>query len=271
MKILFYPNKPIPGQRVYHFLDHLNIDWTNDPDDDGITHVHYFDYSNRVDDLPTELDKFVGNVKIINYDLRNIKKDFIDDVFNDVFGYSVRLDPTTHRGMCGIKSSQNAIHSLKMIECPIKPHMIDTAPRFSKSGEPHYRIYVKLIDTRVTPDTLRDWRVVVMGYKPVYLFEKHIDVTCLAHVAKGKKFKTYGHTDLSVHFSEEEIDNIQAFILKAGYEFGEMDILRDNSTGLPYIVDFNPVAAGGVFNSMDNGDEAIRYLSNKYYETYLNN
>lgn len=255
---------------MHHFKPHLGAEYTNDPAEDGVTLVHHYNRSNRIDELPEELNAFISKgVYVVNSRLLNIKKDYLDDVFTEVFGYSLRLDPTTHRGMAVKKSTQNAIHAGHLIQCPIKPHQIDTTPRFSASGEPHYRQYQKFIDTRIAPDRIRDYRVVVMGCEPVYLFEKHIDSTCLFHVDRGKYMNTFGHKDLRNHFSEDEIDNIWRWLVRTKSDFTEIDILRDNSTGLIYITDSNPVSAGGVFKSMNNGEEAIKYLANKYKEIYL--
>ena len=269
MKVLTYPNRLAGGQRLLHYLKTLGVQYTDDINAKGVTHVHHYNFSNkRV--LPESLIPFKDKgIKIINEHLENIKKDHIDDVFTKVFGYSLRLDPTTHRGMCGVKSTQNAIHFMKLIECPIKAYQVDNEPRYSKSGEPHYRMYVKFIDTRISKDRIRDWRIVVMGNKPVYLFEKHIESDCLTHVAKDKYFKVFGYEDWESKFSAEEVDNIKAFILRANIDFGEIDILRDNSTGLIYIIDINDVPASAIWNHADNSDEILNYLSSKYKECYL--
>ena len=57
-------------------------------------------------------------------------------------------------------------------------------------------------------------------------------------------------------------------LFRSKVDFGEMDVLRDNSTGLIYIVDINPVAGGLVFKTMSNGDDAIKYLAQIYKTTY---
>ena len=270
MKILYYPQQPAGGQRVFHYLKNLGIEWTGDIHDDGITHIHHYNYLNRIDIPLIEFKAFrEAGVQIINDTLLNIKKDYIDDVFYDIFGYSIRIDPTTHVGYCGIKTSQNAVHGLKMLECPIQPYEVDTIPRVSNNGEPHYRIYMKLIDTRISPTIIRDFRIVVMGGEIVYLFEKHLDSSCLAHPQKGKYFKAYGYKHMNKFFSEDEVKKIYQYIQRTNTNFAEIDILRSNYDGKMYIIDENPVPGGGVFNAMDNKDEVIQYLSECYKRCFI--
>jgi len=127
----------------------------------------------------------------------------------------------------------------------------------------------ELIDTRIAKDRLRDWRVVVMGYRPIFLYEKHLDITFTFHSEKDKYFKAYGHYSLTPHFTNEEISKIKEFILKTNVDFGEVDILRDNSTGLIYIIDINDVSGGAIWSHMDNSESVIQYLSNQYKDIYL--
>lgn len=269
LKILFYPNNLAGGQRVMHYLKELGVDYTNDINDPGITHAHYYEFKNeRV--IPDWIHLFMKDGKyVINNKLTNIKKDHIDDVFTDVFGYSLRVNPTTHRGICVKRSSQNALHQGELIQCPIKPWEVDMVPRTSGTGVTHYRIYTRLIDTRIDQDIIRDFRVVVMGYDPVFLFEKHMSSKGVFHPVKGGYYKTYGYVSLSPSFTQEEIDKIREFIIKANVDFGEIDILKSAYDGRIYICDINDIPGGVIFNTMDDGDETIKYLAEKYKQTYL--
>jgi len=267
-KVLYYPNNLAGGHRMLYYARELNLDWTNDPQEDGITRVHYYAYENETLHIPKEIAHYDN---IINCKCLNIKKDYIDDKFKEVFGYSIRIDPTTHRGMCVKKTTQNAVHNAKIIECPIGAHLVDVLPRYSMSGTEHTVMYQKMIDTRRSNLEIRDFRFVVMGYQPVFLFEKLMDTQSFSHVKKDGFLRTYGYqpSQFNMFFAEDEINKIKEFIIRCGYDFVEIDVLRDNSTGLIYIIDANPVPGGGIFQSMHDGEYTIEYLSNKYKETYL--
>jgi hypothetical protein len=269
MKLFTWPNKPVPGQRLTKYLEILNIPWTQDTADPDISWLMHYNYSNREDSCPDLLRKmsFDLEMPIINESLLNIRKDYVDDVFTEVFGYSLRLDPTQHWGMCIEKSTQNAIHRGRFIQCPITPGMIDRKVYPSKSGEPHVRMYVKMIDTRIDEETIRDFRVAVMGAEPVALFEKHLGMKSFFHPFKENKFEAFAFDNMTPYFSDYEIDQTKMFIKKMGIEFAEIDILRDNSTGLMYIIDVNPVPAGGLFNLI--GGPFVEKLANTFKTMHL--
>lgn len=269
MKVFTYPNTLAGGQRAFHYLKTLDVPWTKDPLDPEITHLFHYNYSNRVDECPAPLKVLQKelNVPIINEHLLNIKKDFLDDRFKEIFGYSVMVDPTKHYGTVYVSSTQNAIHLHKLIQCPIKDWQIDRKVHPSNQGEPHYRVYKRWIDTRISPDTIRDFRVIIIGGEVVYLIEKHLDYTSVSHPKKGKKFEVYGHDTMDKFFSREEQNNIQEFINLMGIDFAELDVLRDNSTGLMYIIDANSVPAGPALVAL--GDRVIKKLSDKFKEAHL--
>jgi hypothetical protein len=269
MKVLTFPNKIAPGQRLGFYLKGLGIESTTNISNPDITHVHHYNYANRRV-LPQVLEQFQDRgFNVVNSKLTNIKKDYIDDVFKDVFGYSVRVNPVTHRGAMVIKSSQNATHAGRIIQGPIPAHKVDTKPRYSNRGEPHYRMYQKLIDTRISKDKIRDYRIIVMGYEPVLLLEKHIGITSTFHVAKGDYFHVLTDRTLNNAFSMDEAAKIKKFILQANVDFGEIDVLRSNYDGLIYIIDINDVPCGAVWNHTDNPDGVLAYLTSKYKDTYL--
>jgi len=269
MKIFTWPNHPVPGQRLARYLNILGVEFTTDTADPDIKWLMNYNYSNREDRCPELLSDMSENMEmpIINGSLLNIRKDHIDDVFTSVFGYSLRLDPTKHMGMCIEKSTQNAIHRGRFIQCPIRKQDIDRRTYPSKSGEPHVRMYVKMIDTRIDTETIRDFRISVMGGSVVALFEKHLGNGSFFHPYKENKFEVYPFDSMDPYFTRDEIRKTHFFINDMGIDFAEIDILRDNSTGLMYIIDVNPVPAGGLLNNID--DSFVEKLANNFKEKHL--
>jgi len=267
MKLLLYPNSIGGGQRLSIFREILGFQHTTDPTEEGITHAIYYDKKNRKD-YPADVFKPVTDkgIKVINSKIVSNKKGYVYDVFERVFGYTIRVDPTKHIGMCLVRSEQNAIHQGKFIECPIKDWQVDREPRISGTGEPHYRQYVKIIDTRISKALKRDFRVMIFNREPYMLFEKHMDVKAMFHVVSGEFNQILPCYGLASKFTPDEIEKIQEFINAMELDFAEIDILRDNSTGLIYIIDVNDVCAGGLLNYIPR--DIVVELANKFKDTF---
>ena len=56
------------------------------------------------------------NKPVINYKINNISKEHVADVFQETFGYSLRIDPTTHIGLAIRKSDANGTHDGVVIQ-----------------------------------------------------------------------------------------------------------------------------------------------------------
>jgi len=270
MKVLFYPKKLVPGQKLWYYLRHLGVEWTNDINDDDITIAVHTDYKNS-NSLSEEMEKkrSIAGIRIINEHCNNVKKDHVDSVFTDVFGYSSFVDPTTHYGCCVIKSTQQAIHNGRIIECPIHPNDVDLRIRRSVTGEIHKRVYQKLIDTRFEKDKLREIRIPIINGNIPLLFIKELGVLNTFHPYPENHYKVYVDYDIGRWIKPDEVSKILEFTVQVGLEFGELDFLRDNSTGLGYIVDINNIPMGSLFSHLPNEDEIVGYLSNMFYNEFL--
>ena len=261
MKILFYPRGTAPGSKVWFYTNFLKIPRTKDIDEDGISHIYHNDYANE---NKVSLEILNLGLPIINKTCTNIKKDYIDQIFEKVFGYSTMVNPRTHKGYCVQKSTQNAIHNGKIVKCPMNP---DLAIHKSKSGENHSVIYQKLIDTRIGKDLLHDIRVPVFKGKVPCVFIKQLGMQNTFHPYKEHPYNVYMDAAHN-HLTQSELNNIESFCLFLGLDYGELDILRNNSDGLIYIVDVNDKPHGVLFNKLgEDKDKAVELLSN-YFKKY---
>jgi hypothetical protein len=262
VKVLVYPHKLAPGQKLQIYLSKLGIEWTNDWRDEDITHAFHWDYKNS-NELSEEMRIVEARgVHIINGRCNNVKKDHLDYEFERVFGYSIMVDPTTHRGTCIKKSTQQAVHNGKFVQCPIKPHEYDSRVIKSVSGETHRRLYQKLIDTRFEMDKLREVRVPIIGSTIPTLFIKELGVKSTFHPYEENYYKVYTARNFDEWLSMSEVDKLFELSRNLGLEFGELDVLRDNSTGLIYVVDVNNIPMGSLFNKLDDREQIITYMSN---------
>src|SRR6266446_5499331 len=65
------------------------------------------------------LDALAAKHRILNYQCKDISKRHMADVFDQVFGYSLTVDPTQYRGLILRKSNANASHDGVILSGPI--------------------------------------------------------------------------------------------------------------------------------------------------------
>jgi hypothetical protein len=216
----FTPDRPVPSS-IVHKLCALN----------GyriISHpARKYDMVFRYRDA-TFYDKSVEGVPddapMINRNAVDISKKNVDRIFSEVFGYSLILDPSTHRGKAVEKSDANAQHDGRIIQCPVPESSIRPGC-----------VYQRIIDNRADDNQVRDLRIVVHGYQIPLVYQKYRPV-------KTRFSNTNTRVELgepSNLFSTGELDHIRQFAKILGVDYGELDILRDNDSGLIYIVDAN--------------------------------
>jgi len=165
--------------------------------------------------------------QFLNSQCSNIGKDRIEEVFESVFGYALRVDPATHRGLCVRKSVLNAKHDGVVLNCPIA------------KAEPGY-VYQRLIDNTVNDGEIMDLRAPFFRdtLPVVYVKYRKLDAR-FADINDRVELRRTGEI-----FSREELKLIVRFAQSFGLDYGGMDILRDNATHKLYIVDVNNTPFG---------------------------
>jgi hypothetical protein len=168
------------------------------------------------------------SIKALCHDLNvgctNIGKDHVGRVFAEVFGYPLSLDPTRFRGDAVVKSKINATHDGRIIQCPIA--MADPALE-----------YQRVVRNERAGQAI-DLRTVIVGRQIPVVYEKHrpLDSRFLsANTAVWNR-------DADEVFTTSERRRILTFCRRIGLDIGELDILRDETNGLIYIVDVNKTA-----------------------------
>jgi hypothetical protein len=168
--------------------------------------------------------------RLVNGACNDISKTHVDRVFQRVFGYSIMLDPTRHRGVAVRKSDENAAHDGAIVQCPIAP--VEVQPTM---------VYQRLIDNSVGGDLVKEFRVAVIGADVTDVVIKLRAIGSRFLGFGGGKGKTIESVDAV--FTAEEVKKICQFNREIGLEFGELDILRDNSDSRIYIIDANKTAS----------------------------
>lgn len=156
----------------------------------------------------------------INVACRDISKSRVADVWGQVAGYPLALDPLTTAGPLVEKPEENARHGGRILEGPL-------------TGRRKGYSYQRLVDCRID-GRIRQLRVVVTGPRLALAYEKwrpdpewfsgtRISSPCAPH-------------DL---FSAAEQALLLRFAAAMKLDYGELDVLRDEPTGLIYVVDCN--------------------------------
>ena len=221
--ILFYPKRPQRWNVIYKLCSRAGYWITTNP---RRTCDAAFRWDNATRSVPRSFRYDAG---AINLHCTDISKRHVSDVFADVFGYDLGVDPTTYHGLVVKKSDENATHDGEVIECPIPAEDVD--PGFA---------YQKAIDNRRDDaDGFYEYRV------PVFL--KTIPAVYVKYRPSEAQFKEFNGAEVVAPdsvLSDQERDDILAFTEALGLEYGELDVLRDRGDGRIYVVDANNTPSG---------------------------
>lgn len=250
-KIICYPRRPFnPLYMISKVRWGLPVKFTSSLDEADLE-VYFDDHTNSQFQEITNLN----NVRTINKNCIDISKSRVDYIFKEVFGYSLIVNPSEDNQLILEKSEENAKHDGKIIQSPIRPHLID-----------HNKVYQRVINN-IYNDFAIDYRVVWV--------KDEIALTYVKYALKKDRFKSktvYSKTvPVSKLFTKSEITLIKSFCKKFQLDFGELDILRDRQTKKIYIVDVNKTAWGPPDKiALQDGKRAIQIINKKFQESYLN-
>jgi hypothetical protein len=244
--VLFYPDPPeqLEGHtlsKTIEYFDIIGYNFTENIDDDWTIGVHW-DLQD-VNETPQAL--LEDKRPVLNRYLNNITKSHVDKIFAEVFGYSSFADTTQH-GFCVRKSERQSAHD----------GVITKMPCTQEDGF----IYQKWIDNRMSIDMIYDIRVpFFMGAIPLLFIKgKSIEGTFENTLSA---FRNYFMAPPEEWLTAEEIQKVVLFSAEIGLDLGEIDLLRDNSTGKLYIIDVNNIPGGSVFNYIEKGEEVKNQLA----------
>ena len=218
--LAFFPNPVGPWYNIWLVLHNTNLKLTKNLS--AANYIFIFD-----DRTKTRAASRLGadnNAILINDKVTDISKNHVNEIFKQVFGYDIGVDPTQFDGVAVEKSDENGTHDGRKIQCPIPSSEV-------KSG---YN-YQRFIDSSFSGKTSEDLRIACVFGKVAAVFHKHKDF--------DKIFST-SYLSTTVHnaaerFSDEELNKIAQFCAAMGLDFGAIDVMRDKNDGRIYIVDVN--------------------------------
>lgn len=228
MTILFYPQLPKEHNRVFKACKELGYDFHNNPERKfDLAFFWSFTLDKYKPDLWAKKRK-----NMVNRGCFDITKSRVANHFE-----SLLINPETFEGTAVKKSEKQARHDGELIKCPSK----------RENGF----VYQKNIDTKRGSE-FTDIRIFWSGNIDFVLLKRKTlkFKTDLVHVDEIKKEDC---------FSKDELKMIENGCMSFGLDFGEVDAIRDVSTGELAIIDVNNISGRGVFERFP-----------KYWTLYLN-
>lgn len=221
-RISFFPKKPRSYYAIWPVCQLADVKIVDDPQEADL-HFYFEDreFLTAPRMAPTAKPAF-------NVDCFDIRKSVVARVFEETFGYDLKVDPLTHHGIAVEKSELNGKHDGRMIECPVmsaKPgHVYQRIIENTFDGAEHVDIRTPIVGGRTTP----------------YVF--------LKKRTREKRFTNDNHrvdlAPIDAMLSHAEQETIARFAAAMRLDFGGLDILRDRHDGRIYIVDANKTDMG---------------------------
>lgn len=179
----------------------------------------YFDDVTVADPPPAQLPGW-------NFSCTNIAKSHVAEVFAEVFGYPLRVDPWVAAGLIVEKSEKNGVHDGRIVEAPLEP----------RAGY----VYQRLVDTADNAGLSYDLRTPCVRGVPVLVWVK-VKPAAARFAIHNRVALLREPEDM---FSAGELAKIHEFSVRMGADWAGLDILRDRHDGRIYIVDVNKTDLG---------------------------
>ncbi|MCP4458991.1 MAG: hypothetical protein GY816_13365 [Cytophagales bacterium] len=218
--VIIHPHYPSRKATIYRICRELGLQVTNRAEAKAILGVFY-EYTTFKKEFGVLQTLAEGGLKVLNIQSRDISKNYVDAIHQEVFGYSTRIDPTNFNGKCVRKSDTNALHDGIILDCPIE-----------KIEEGF--IYQILIDNKNDKGFFEDMRIAIVGQElPICYLKYRNDEQQFGHKS------TADLTTVEKVLSSQEIEKVKEFAKISKIDFAEIDILRDKKDGKIYVIDVN--------------------------------
>jgi hypothetical protein len=220
LSIGFIPDRPRRWYLVRGALMWAGLDLAEHPAQADA--VFYFDDSTVGAPPPSLVSRR------FNFGCTDISKSHVAQVFEEVFGYPLTVDPATATGEIVEKPEKNGVHGGRIVVAPLPAR-----PGFA---------YQRVVDTRDGNGCCQDLRTPCVNGEPVVVWIK-------TKTPEGRfsiNNRAARMADPTETYSETERRLIREFNARMGLDWGGLDILRDRTDGRIYIVDVNKTDLGPV-------------------------
>ncbi len=221
-KIYFFPKKPRSYYAIWPVCQLADVKIVDDPAE---ADLHFYFEDREFLTAPRIAPSARPSFNIGCFDIR---KSVVARVFEETFGYTLAVDPLTHRGLAVEKSELNGKHDGQKIECPVAI----TRPGF---------VYQRIIENTFDGKEHVDIRTPIVGGRTTpYVF--------LKKRTRDLRFTNDNHrvdlAPIDAMLSRAEQEQIGRFASAMQLDFGGLDVLRDRHDGRIYIVDANKTDMG---------------------------
>ena len=249
--ILCYPH--FPGGKFRKMCEKAGYRVTISPTDPFDFAIRWIGETYMPKDPVTR--ELAAQVHLVNVHCEDISKDWVEQMHREVFGYSLEVDPTQYTGRVVQKANLNAQLRESVIECPIQ--------------EPaHGFVYQRLVTTPTEPDEYEEYRVAITEKEITYVVVKRRPLSHRFDRSAG--YAIVKNADEV--FSPEEQALIFKMCEKANFEYGDLDILREQSDGLIFIIDLNPTPGGpGGGYTQEQRDDIVSRLTKAFNNGFFKN
>lgn len=168
----------------------------------------------------------------VNGNCTDISKRKVESLHCEVFGYSLEVDPLSHQGPMVCKSDENGAHDGGIVQGPLAAARPDC-------------VYQTVVDSRGPAQLARagevcDLRVTVFDGVPNFVY--------LKYRPEGARFANTNSrvliASLSDVFSAGELLLLTRFCQAAGFDYGEVDVVRDEASRRIHVLDLNKTPLG---------------------------
>lgn len=195
----------------------------------------------------------------------NVTKRFTDRVHRDVFGYGLMIErPTEYSGVIVCKMNKNCTCNGRFLEGPLERKVVG---RLRDQG----MVLQRLVDDRRSGNKGRfanEGSDVIVEYRAPYIAGTGIPFVYEKYKYYDTRF-VYGVLQCDVNYNPEALfgtdtmNKICRLCERMGVEYGELDVLRDNHSGLFYVIDVNntPSLRDTAFSSPWDRERSIRVMA----------
>ncbi len=246
--ILCYPKKPLYYHSMYQMCRFNHFIITDIPGQADAV-FNFEDTTFRADDAV--LRKLSKHHTVVNYRCRDISKETVDALHKKIFGYNLSIDPRIYKGSYVKKSNRNSIHRSVVLDHPEEP-------------EKGY-VYQRLVNNKKN-DELIEIRLPVMGRILPFAYMK---LRSEAYRFQNLNKRVY-RVPVDQVISPQEQKQILQFCHALGFDYGELDVLRDTKTSTLYIIDANTTPAGLPYQfPFREYKQTMRLLSEAFIQSFL--
>ena len=212
--VSFYPMRAEPTAALAHVLPRLGLRIAPFPGKADLTVA----WHTGTWVAPGDLERLPDGA--LNRRCSDISKGAVDAAWAQAAGYSIAVDPQAWHGRLVIKPQANAVRAGRIVDGPLPETRTDV-------------VYERLVDSR-TGDRIHSTRAMVAAGKVILAYDRYRPYP---NWFRGPEETTpVPPGDL---YSAQEQAVLVRFAQAIGLEFGEIDVVRDNESGLIYGIDAN--------------------------------